>query len=103
MVQAIVFMGTPHREPDTASWTKFVSRAFEALRMDTATNISLRSGLGKNSEVLQQISQQFVERGSTIRMKTFYETMKLDYMNCLVFFFGQLASRIGFNLVSFRW
>lgn len=87
MVQAIVFMGTPHHGAGTASWATFVSRAFEALRMDTATNRNLLSNRRNNSEALEQIAQQFAERVSTIRMKTFYETMKLDYMNYLVRFF----------------
>ena len=86
MVKAVIFMGTPHRGADVASWANLAARAFRALHMNTATNTSLLSDLEGNSETLKQISQQFVERGSTIKMKTFYETRKLDYMNCLVCF-----------------
>ena len=85
MVKAIVFMGTPHRGADVA-WADFAARAFRALQMSAATNPSFLSDLKRNSGTLEQISQQFVERGSTIEMKTFYETKKLDYMNCLVYF-----------------
>ena len=86
MAKAVIFMGTPHRGAETASWANFATRALQALQMGTATNNNLLSDLGRNSETLRQISQQFVERGSTLMMKTFYETNKLDYMNCLVYF-----------------
>jgi hypothetical protein len=86
MVKGVIFMGTPHRGADTAYWANFAAQALEALQMSIATNNSLLSDLKKNSEALRQISQQFVERGSTVKIKTFYETEKLDYMNCLVCF-----------------
>ena len=102
MAKAIVFMGTPHCGTSTATWGNFAAQVLKAVQMGTATNPSLLADLKKNSETLRQISRQFVEHGSTLTMKTFYETMKLDYMNCLVCFLGWLTSRIGFNLVSSR-
>ena len=78
-------MGTPQRGADAASWANFVARAVKALQTGTS-NTSLLSDLRKNSGTLRQISQQFVEHGSTIKMKAFYETKKLDYMNSLVYF-----------------
>ena len=74
MSKAVIFFGTPHRGADAASWANFAAQALRALQMGTATNTSLLSDLRKNSETLGQTSQQFVERGSTLRMKTFYET-----------------------------
>ena len=88
MVKGIVFMGTPHRGADVASWANFAARALGTLQMSTATNTSLLSDLKRNSETLKQISQQFVERGSAIKMKTFYETIKSDFVGCLVCFLG---------------
>ena len=85
MSRGIVFMGTPHRGADTASWANFATQALRALQIGASTNKNLLSDLRKNSETLRQISQQFVERGSAVKMKTFYETIKLDYMNCLVY------------------
>ena len=78
-------MGTPHRGASAASWGDFVARALQALQMNTATNRNLLSDLEKNSEALWQISQQFVERASTLTIRTFYEINKLDYMSCLVY------------------
>jgi hypothetical protein len=86
MARGVIFMGTPHRGADAASWANFVAQALKALQMGTAANRSLLSDLKKNSEALRQISQQFVERGSTLKIKTFYETNKFDYMSCLVCF-----------------
>ena len=85
MAKAIVFMGTPHRGTDTASWGNFAAQVLNAVQMGTATNPSLLADLERNSETLRQISRQFVERGSTLVMKTFYETIKLNYMNRLVY------------------
>ena len=79
-------MGTPHRGVETASWAAFAAWALRALQMGTATNANLFSDFKKNLETLRWISQQFVGRGSTLKMKTFYETEKLDYMDCLVYF-----------------
>ena len=81
--KAIVFMGTPHRGASAASWGDFFARALQALQINT--NRNLLSDLQKNSEALWQISQQFVERASTLNIKTFYETRRSDYVNCLVY------------------
>ena len=86
MAKAAIFMGTPHRGAEITSWANFAARVFKALQISTATNTNLLPDLEKNSETLRHISQQFVERASTLKMKTFYETNKLDYMNCLVYF-----------------
>ena len=85
MAKAIIFLGTPHRGTDAATWANCVAQAFEALQTGTSTDRSLLSDIRRNSEILRQISQQFVERGSTLRMKTFYETKVSDSVNCLVY------------------
>ena len=84
MAKAVIFMGTPHRGTSRASWENFAVRALKAVQMGTATNPSLLADLEKNSETLRLISQQFVERGFTLKMKTFYETIELK--NGLVYF-----------------
>ena len=84
MAKGVIFMGTPHRGADVAFWASFTARAFEAL--GTAAKSAMLSDLQKNSGTLGQISQQFVERGSTLKMKTFYERIKLDHMDHLVYY-----------------
>ena len=86
MAKAIIFLGTPHRGADAATWANCVAQAFEALQMGNSTERGLLSDIRRNSEILRQISQQFVERGYSLRMKTFYETKKSDSVNCLVYF-----------------
>ena len=88
MAKGVIFMGTPHRGANTASWANFAAQALKALQL--STNTSLLSGLQENSKALEQISQQFVERGSTIMVKTFYETIRLNFMTCLVYFLWRL-------------
>ena len=85
MANAVIFMGTPHRGADVAALADFAARALRTLQMGIPTNTSLLSDLRKNSATLTQISRQFVERGSTLKIRTFYETEKMDYMNRLVF------------------
>ena len=85
MAKAIIFMGTPHTGTNAASWGNFAAQVLKAVQMGAATNPRLLADLEKNSKTLRQISRQFVERGSTLVMKTFYETIKLDYMNHLVY------------------
>ena len=84
MSKGVIFMGTPHRGADAASYGNFAARALETIQMGTATNKNLVSDLKRNSPALWQITQQFVERASTLRIKTFYEVNKLDYMSSLV-------------------
>ena len=83
MAKGVIFMGTPHRGANAASWATFAAQVLNALGM--GTNPYLLSDIRKNSETLRQISQQFVERGYTLVMKTFYETIIMDDMNCLVY------------------
>jgi hypothetical protein len=90
MAKGVIFMGTPHRGADAASWAKVAARALRALQMGTNTNPNLVSDLAKNSETLKSISEQFVERGSTLTINTFYETQKLDFMKSLVYFLSRL-------------
>ena len=93
MAKAVIFMGTPHRGTDLAALANFAARALRAFQMGVATNTSLLSDLRKNSKTLTQISKQFVERGSTLEIRTFYETERMDYMNRLVFFLSKTALR----------
>jgi hypothetical protein len=83
-VKGIVFMGTPHRGSSVASWVNIFSRVLNAAQLGSATNSALLNVLEMRSETLLNISQQFVERGAMFQIRTFYETEKLDFMNCLV-------------------
>lgn len=77
-------MGTPHRGADVAYWTDFLARALYSAQLGTGTNSRLLPDLKKNSKTLSDISSQFVERGSSLQIRTFYEIEKMDYTNVLV-------------------
>ena len=83
-VRGIVFIGTPHRGSDVAYWAGFLARALHALQFSTSTNNSLLPTLERNSKQLSDVSQQFIERGTGLQIRTFYEKEKLPYMSCLV-------------------
>ncbi|KAL9593091.1 MAG: hypothetical protein Q9179_006109 [Wetmoreana sp. 5 TL-2023] len=83
-VTGVVFLGTPHRGSDAAYWTGFIARALKAAQLGTGTNDQLLAALQKNSKTLSDISEQFVERADTLRIRTFYETKKLDFLSSLV-------------------
>lgn len=70
--RGIIFMGTPHRGADIASWALRVSQI-----ANTVALLSLRTDLLKNltynSTILRDISTQFVHRAMGIQIRTFIE------------------------------
>jgi hypothetical protein len=71
-VHASVFLGVPHRGSGTANLGTFVANLSKALTGQT--NASFISALKRGSSTLENISQQFIERGASIQIRTFYET-----------------------------
>lgn len=60
------------------------SRALKAGAMGSHTNSQLTRDLERNSHVLSQISKSFVEHGHRLKIVSFVETEKMDWLNCLV-------------------
>lgn len=58
--------------------------------LGTSTNTKFLEELKSRSELLCDISESFVERGKDLHIFSFYETDKMDYMNCLVRVFDSL-------------
>jgi hypothetical protein len=83
-VRGIMFFGTPHRGSSVATWSTLLANTMSAARLGTATNKVLSRDLQTQSEVLQQISKSFVQRAKSLQLISFYETDKMDYMNCRV-------------------
>jgi len=69
---ASVFFGVPHRGSDTANLGTFVANLSKAL--PGYTNTRFISALKKGSPILEEISRQFIERGASLQIRTFYET-----------------------------
>jgi hypothetical protein len=52
--------------------------------LGTRTNAKLLDELRSRSEILQDISKSFVDRGRDLVIFSFYETDKMEYLNCKV-------------------
>jgi hypothetical protein len=82
--KGIIFMGTPHRGTDIASWGTLLSRLANALTLSSTVRTDLFKDLETGSKTLQVISRQFVQRGSLIRIVSFYEREGTGSANVLV-------------------
>jgi hypothetical protein len=77
-------MGTPHFGTDIADWPSIFASLFSASTFGTITNTPLLSGLRQNSELLTKVCRQFTGRVSSLKILTFYETLKCKGLNQLV-------------------
>jgi hypothetical protein len=77
-------MGTPHGGSDLAWWSTFLANILQVATVGTSTNPRLVTALKKESTTLSDISTQFIERGASLKIYTFYETERFERMNCLV-------------------
>jgi len=95
-VRGCVFFGVPHRGADTAYWANFGTNVIKAA-LFVRVHANFIAALRQNSKAFADISQQFVERGASLRIRTFYETEMLDNqlvrrLSTLVY--GWLAMRL---------
>jgi hypothetical protein len=83
-IRGVAFFGTPHRGADLARWGSIFANMLKAASFGSSTNTNLSRDLESCSERLRQISRSFVERGKELAILSFYETDKLDFLNCRV-------------------
>ncbi|KAI9740439.1 MAG: hypothetical protein M1834_005019 [Cirrosporium novae-zelandiae] len=76
-VKACIFFGVPHRGADIAYWGRFVANLLDYGQLGLKVNKNLIDALVKNSPTLANISRQFVERGTQLQIRTFFETEKM--------------------------
>src|SRR2546421_639887 len=76
-IKAVVFFGVPHRGADLAFWLEFPARLLKYGQLGFGGNTAHLSALKKNSTMFASISGSFIERGSHLRIRTFYETEKM--------------------------
>jgi hypothetical protein len=76
--KAIAFLGVPHRGADAAWWATFAANSLKGATLGMATHTALVKNLQKASPTLATISKQFVDRGKSLKIYTFYETRKLS-------------------------
>jgi hypothetical protein len=72
-----VFFGVPHRGTETTYWANFVVNIIKVTLLGR-TNTNFAAALQQNPRMFADISQQFVERADSLKIKTFYETETLD-------------------------
>jgi hypothetical protein len=77
-------MGTPHFGTNAANLPSTLADIVKASTFGRTTNTILLNGLKQNSELLTRISRQFVGRVSSLKILTFYETVKWKGLNRLV-------------------
>lgn len=77
-------MGTPHRGSEIAYWTSFLADILYVAQLSSDTNKNLLNDLKRNSEALSNISQQFVQHGASLQIRTFYERQLHGNLNFLV-------------------
>lgn len=75
--KAIAFLGVPHRGADAAWWFGFAASSLQGATLGM-THTALVKDLQKASPTLATISKQFVDRGKSLKIYTFYETRKLS-------------------------
>ncbi|PMD42291.1 hypothetical protein L207DRAFT_485775 [Hyaloscypha variabilis F] len=76
--KGIAFLGVPHRGSDAAWWFSFAASSLKGATLGMSTHTVLVKDLQKASPALATISKQFVERGRSLQIYTFYETRKLS-------------------------
>jgi len=95
-----VFFGTPHRGSSLAGWSTLLGNIASGVSFGIQTNKRLSKGLESQSQVLLDISKSFIDRARNLQLVSFYETDKMDFLNCRVcglflFLALQLTASVG--------
>lgn len=80
----MLFFGTPHKGSDMASLGSVLANFLRLSSMGASTNAQLVRDLTRNSAKLEQISDTFLQHGSSLKVVTFYELETMDMMSSLV-------------------
>ncbi|KAJ4216814.1 hypothetical protein NW757_014655 [Fusarium falciforme] len=67
-----------------ASWATIFAKILKATTIGANTNAQLPKNLERNSRALESISRSFVERSKDLKMFSYYEKDKMDFLNSLV-------------------
>ncbi|KAI1076580.1 hypothetical protein F5B20DRAFT_555609 [Whalleya microplaca] len=80
----VMFFGTPHRGSQLASWASIIAKILKSASFGTTTNLQLAEDLEPQSRILDYISASFRNQSSNLRIISCYETLKMDFLNCVV-------------------
>lgn len=76
-IRGIVFLGVPHRGADIAYWASLPANIIKYGSLGFRGSTDFLKSLERNSECWRIISKQFVERGESLKIRTFFETRKM--------------------------
>jgi len=76
-VRGLIFFGVPHHGSDVAYWGNLAANLLRIFQLGFSTNTNFVEALKRDSQTFTDISQQFIERGTNLSIRTFYETEKL--------------------------
>ncbi|KAL6863992.1 Alpha/Beta hydrolase protein [Trichoderma novae-zelandiae] len=94
-IRGVVFMATPHRGSDLGYWDRIGPRFVRAACLGLNTNTKLIKDLKANSEMLKRLSESFVYRGATFKIRSFYETERMPgHRRCVV---TRESARLGWS------
>ncbi|CAH0048541.1 unnamed protein product [Clonostachys solani] len=82
-IKSVIFLGTPHRGSDIATWAKMLGK-ISNLFVSDSVRIGLIKDLEPQSQVLKDIEDQFLQRTIGLRIFTFYERVKTKHIKSLV-------------------
>lgn len=80
----VLFFGTPHKGSAVASYATTLGNLLKASSLGRHTNTQLLKDLAVHSSTLEQVSDTFLQFGTSLRVVTFYETEKVDGLSSLV-------------------
>jgi hypothetical protein len=69
----IVFLGTPHRGSELVSWAMLLSNVIGIASFGQGIRKSLLRNLDTESDLLMEISRQFVHRSKSLKIMSFIE------------------------------
>lgn len=76
-IRGIIFLGVPHRGSDSAYWASLPTSILNYGSLGFVGSTDFLDSLKKNSESWRTITRQFVERGKSLQIRTFFETKKI--------------------------
>jgi hypothetical protein len=75
--RAIAFLGVPHEGSRFADFGHTLASALKVATLGTSANNALLAGLKKDASLLYNISNQFMDRGTDLKIYTFFELKKM--------------------------
>ncbi|KAH7129973.1 hypothetical protein B0J13DRAFT_627109 [Dactylonectria estremocensis] len=80
----IVFLGTPHRGSDLVPWAMLLSNLVGVASMGRSIRKELLRSLNKDSDMLMEISSQFLQRATLLKIMSFVEQQVESPLTTLV-------------------